>query len=149
MKPVILVDYGGTACGGHCEVLLDALLYLKENSAFICILTDDDRSIVNTCGKHLEQMSRYEEKDYTQIFNFFISSDEMTNVHKHQRDYWPRLMEKYKWDKKQIIFIDNDTDNVSAAENFGITSLCFKSKEQKLEIGDRLKAVFQEKFAAT
>jgi FMN phosphatase YigB (HAD superfamily) len=58
-------------------------------------------------------------------------------------------MEKYKWDKDQIIFIDNDADNIRAAENSGITSLCVKEKEERLAIGDKLRAAYQERFAAT
>lgn len=86
---------------------------------------------------------------YPEIFDLFdgIVYSGQTGSLKPERDIYITLLDKYKLDPKDSIFIDDQQENIVAAEELGITGiLCKNFKVTRQELID--KKVITEKLSA-
>lgn len=144
MISTCLVDYCGTLDCTNAEPLLDVLCAFKSVGIEIFILTDSGKENIEVAQKYMVALGKSREKDYSNFCDGFITRDDVEEHYKSKKTYWPYLLNKYKWNKENIIFIDENFLNIQFAEAYGITSVC-PGKESDIE--ECLFRIYQEKLS--
>jgi FMN phosphatase YigB (HAD superfamily) len=142
--PLILVDWVKTLNRRDRAELHAILLEFKTDSAIVCVASDGSTEFSDSVilpSIRFAELYQHENA----IFDAIYDLDQMKNEKKSDAYWQESIIDKFGPNAPAIVMlIDDNAENIKAAQNNGIACVWVKEDKTFLEMADEIKAAYQK-----